>query len=139
MIDSLKFKIITPKRKDKTKVVEIYINEIELIDIVSPIEIPFATKENHPELAGDYEHQTMEELYYHLTKYSENVELLCCKGCGFAGCWSITINIEIDDKYVYWKGFKNNHRDWEYNISYKFDRVKYENELKQLYNAIEKG
>lgn len=143
MIDNLTFQIINPKGKEEwaddyniEKVVEIYINEIEIIDILKPIETPFAIRDNQPNLAGNYGHQTPEELYSNLTEYSENVELLCCGGCGIIGCWSISVNIEKDDKYVYWKEFKHNHRDWKYNISYKFDKEKYESAMKKLHNSI---
>lgn len=139
MIDKLAFKIVDPKGEEwakefprEIKVVEIYINEVELVEILKPIEMPYAFIEEYPSLAGSYGHITPEKLYRNLTASSEEIELLCCGDCGESGCWSILVNVEYDDSYVYWRKFKHNHRNWEYDISYKFDKTEYQNALKQL-------
>lgn len=139
MSDKLNLKIIDPRGKEKwaadcriDEVVEIYLNGVELIEILRVIEVPYASKEGHPNLTGAYGHITPEELCKNLTEYETEVELLCCSGCGDSGCWSILIDIEKDADYVYWKAFKHNHREWKYDISYQFDREAYEKELRRL-------
>ena len=137
-VDILKFKIIDPKGKedwaddyDISEAVEIYINGREIIELLKEIETPFAMDEGHIDIAGAYGHLTPKELYSELTDAEES-SLLCCDGCGFIGCWSVLVSVKMDDIYVYWNEFKHNHRDWKYNISYKFSRLEYENALKQL-------
>lgn len=145
------FKIINPKGKeawaeffDVSKAVEIYINDTKLVDILHEIEIPYATNEGKPSLAGSYGHLTPKELFDNLTnskapdEYNEEFgnEILCCGGCGDSGCWSVYVFISYDDYYVYWYKFRHNHRDWKYNISYKFDRKEYEKSLEDLKSDI---
>ena len=79
MTDILEFKIIDPIAKKeewaldyindniKISAVEIYINGREIIDIFKEIETPFAKKENHPNLAGDYGHREIQYFYEDLT------------------------------------------------------------------------
>lgn len=137
-VDILNFEIINPKGIedwaddcDVSEVVEIYINGREIIELLREIETPLAMGEGHIGIAGAYGHLTPKQLYSELTDLEE-CALLCCGDCGFIGCWSVLVNVEMDERYVYWKEFRNNHRDWEYNISYKFDRLEYENVLKTI-------
>lgn len=144
MTDKISFKVINPKGKeawaddyDISEVVEIYINDTELVDILYEIERQYASEEGHPNLAGAYGHNTPKELVDNLLEASadcheDGVELLCCSGCGFSGCWSILVYIKYDADYVHWYKFEHNHRNWKYNISYKFDRIEYEKALKEL-------
>ena len=142
-VDILEFKIMNPKGKedwaddyDISEAVEIYINKREMIELLKEIETPFASAEGHINIAGAYGHLTPGQLYSELTDSGE-CALLCCNDCGFIGCWSVMVNVERDDSYVYWKEFRHNHRDWKYNISYKFDRLEYESALKQLETSYE--
>lgn len=137
-VDVLNFKIINPKGKedwaddcDISEAVEIYINGKEIVEILKEIETPFAKNENAIDIAGAYGHLTPRELYSELNDTKESA-LLCCDGCGFIGCWAVLVSVEMDEEYVYWKEFRHNHRKWEYNISYKYDRREYEDALEQL-------
>ena len=137
--DHLEFKIINPygiedwvEDSSVKEVVEIYINGKEIIEILKEIEIPFANNEGHISIAGAYGHLTPNELYSELMD-SEESALVCCGDCGLIGCWAVVINVEMDEDYVYWKEFRHNHRDWEYNISFKFHRTEYENVLKKIF------
>ena len=137
-VDILKFEIINPKGKedwaddyDASEAVEIYINGREIIELLKEIETPLAMDEGHIGIAGAYGHLTPKQLYSELNDIEESA-LLCCGDCGFIGCWSIFIRVEMDKGYVYWKEFRNNHRDWKYNVSYKFNRQEYENALKTI-------
>lgn len=37
-----------------------------------------------------------------------------------------------------WKNFRHNHRDWKYDISYKFNKLDYENMLKHLHKSLKR-
>ncbi len=147
MTDNIRFNIINPQGIEAwagdckiSQVVEIYINDKEFIDILRELEGPYAAEEGHPSLAGAYGHLTPKELIANLAGAGnkneayedEGAELLCCSGCGFSGCWSIVVHIKQDSEYVYWYKFEHNHRNWEYNISYKFDRKEYEKALEEM-------
>jgi len=137
-IDVLEFRIINPKGKEKwaddcdiNEVVEIYINGREIVEFLKEIEKPFVINEGEIDLAGAYGHLTPDELYEELNDTEESA-LLCCDACGLSGCWSVLTTVEIDENYVCWKAFRHNHREWKYNLIYKFDRKEYEDSLKQL-------
>ena len=125
---------------DIPNVAEIYINGVEITDIIRPIEQPYAEQEGHPELAGDYGHNPSGELHKMLEnaliegtyEAEEGVELLCCRGCGECGCWSIEVYMKEDDKFVYWYKIKHNHREWKYDLTFKFEKEAYHQALKVL-------
>lgn len=152
--DKLEFKLINAKEANEAwaedyektfYVVEIYLNGKELVPILKEIEQPFCDKEGTPEIAGGYGHNLPEELYNDLTEaakegaFSEDHEaaLLCCDGCGFSGCWSVMVSVRQTEKYVYWENFRQNHRaDWQYNLSYRFDREEYNTAMAQMKSYI---
>lgn len=145
MADNIEFRFINPLgvedwSKEISKVTQIFLNGKELVDILKEIEYQFAEKEGHPDLAGGYGHLTPNELLSNL-KYSKEdpdyeAELLCCSDCGISGCWSILVHIKYDENYVYWNDFSHNHRDWKYNLSFKFVKSQYEEQLKKLSDNI---
>ena len=133
MADHLQFQRLDPKKDGDWIGVAIFLNGVELTEILRDLEAPYAIDEGHPDLAGDYGHQTPEELYQNLTAWEEEVPLLCCAGCGMSGCWSILVDIQRDDAFVYWTHFRQNHREhWDYDLSYQFPRSEYEAQLEQL-------
>lgn len=135
MMDKIEFKIINPKGKERwadeyppnIRVVEIYINGKELIDILKEIEYSY-----DPKLAGAYGHQTPEDLYSNLVEGEDSADLLCCSDCGDIGCWTVRVIITADEKYVYWINFSHHHREWKYDISYTFEKTAYEKALNYL-------
>ena len=133
MADHLQFQRLDPKKDGDWIGVAIFLNGVELTEILWDLEAPYAIDEGHPDLAGDYGHQTPEELYQNLTSWEEEVPLLCCNGCGMSGCWSILVDIQRDDTFVYWTHFQQNHREhWDYDLSYQFPCSEYEAQLEQL-------
>ena len=146
MTDQLEFKIVNTNEdwmddsEFKGNIAEIYINGQEIIPLLKKIEEPYAAKEGHFDIAGAYGHRLPQELYEELTEvfcegtyaHEEGVELLCCGDCGLSGCWSIVVYVKQDENYVYWYKFRQNHREWEYNLSYKFEKNVYMQALKQL-------
>ncbi len=148
MNDIIEFKIVNPQNKEEwieeysniDAVAEIYINGTEIIDILKPIEQPYCDEEGHPDIAGSYGHNTPKYLYESLMnamnkesyESKDGVELLCCGGCGYSGCWSTLVFIRDDEKFVYWEKIEHNHRDWKYNLSYKFEKLAYYRALETL-------
>ncbi len=115
---------------------EIYINGRELADILKDEELAYAEAEGHPSLAGAYGHIAPYKLYTALNKAYDNggrAELLCCRQCGETGCWSVSMHIIRDGKYVCWQEFKHIHREWHYSLSYKFSAPEYEKALEKLH------
>ena len=150
-INTLDFKMFDPVEAGEEwavdfgsnhKVVEIYIDGQRLLDTIREIEIPYAQGEDSPELAGDYGHVSPRELYSDLStaadenSYSHDlgVYLFCCASCGEPGCWSVTLRVREDADFVYWYGFEHEHRGWEYNLEYKFEKKAYEQAMKKLEN-----
>lgn len=122
-------------------VVEIYIDGVEIAEIFRRIEVPYCKAEGHPDLAGDYGHLSAKSLYIDLTEattkgsfsYEIGVYPLCCGICGEPGCWSVTFHVCEDGEYVWWYGFEHEHRDWEYNLEFKFLKRDYDVEIKKLF------
>ena len=126
--------------KKPINVVEIYIDGVELVGIFRAVEIPYCEAEEHPNLAGDYGHMSAKNLYEDLTEATVEgswsnelgVYPLCCRSCGEPGCWSVTFHVREDDEYVWWYGFEHEHRDWEYNLEFKFLKKDYYAEITKL-------
>ncbi len=146
MCDKLEFKIFDPKDKElwadiyekrEIYATEIYINGEEICSILEKIERP---QDDTGKLAGEYGHREVKWLYDDLCEsliegtysYEDGVELLCCAGCGDEGCWSVVAEVEDDGEFIYWKNFRHNHRDWVYNISYKFDKNEYKVQMEKI-------
>lgn len=125
------------------KVVDILIDDISLLDIISEIESPYLMEEGwfDPD-NSEYGHCDPKYLYRNLTeaaiddiysyRYRHGAELYCCSACGEAGCWSVLVHIRVEDDKVIWFDFEHNHRNWEYNLSYTFDKAQYEKAMAHL-------
>lgn len=148
-INHLNFKLIDPVLADEEwakdwknppKVVEIYVDGVEIAEIYRKIEVPYCEQEGHPNLAGDYGHMPVKELYEDLSEatiegsYSNKLGVypVCCGGCGEPGCWSVTFHVRESDEFVWWYGFEHEHRNWEYNLEFKFLKSDYLKEMNKL-------
>lgn len=126
--------------KKPINVVEIYIDDVEIAEIFRKIEIPYCKAEGHPDLAGDYGHIPADELYKDLIEattegsfsYELGVYPLCCESCGEPGCWSVTFHVREDDEYVWWYGFAHEHRDWKYDLEFRFLKSEYTEAMSKL-------
>lgn len=131
-------------------VVEIYIDGVELCDIVRPLEkacikkgtFDFSYYKRHKQ---HYGHMRPGELYGNLiraVKYSDpdyeddNCLLLCCAQCGMSECWSISIQVEENEEYIFWYDFHHLVEDWEYGLTYKFEKKQYESTMRKLRRFI---
>ncbi|MBN1430157.1 MAG: hypothetical protein JXB07_17440 [Anaerolineae bacterium] len=58
----------------------------------------------------------------------EKALLLECT-CGITGCWFLQARIEVGAECVRWYDFSQFHRDWEYDLEFRFERGEYERQL----------
>lgn len=113
--------IIVPPRRDDAdyEVAEILIDGTRLIDRLRLIELPYATAEGSPQIAGDYLSLPRAATFFpsrHLLGGadalmrcgSKTVLLLC--SCGCPGCWDFVCNITTTPQAVIWSDFEHVHR-----------------------------
>lgn len=140
--DRLSFKLSDPKElgeewalklQESPTVAEVYINGEELIPIVRERECIIKDADDLCE-PGSYGHLSVDELYRELheaqTGQYEYAHLLCCNNCGDCFCWSVQAKISVGLKYVTWT-ISHNHRDWEYDLTYRFDKQMYSEFIKK--------
>lgn len=137
-LDKLSFKVIDgqlPPGEMPKRVVGIFINERELLDIVADLE-----NENLKDGHMEYIHQTATELYTNLVPVDDEqrewqeehgVEILSCT-CGIIEDGSPAVFIEKDERYVFWKALGHNQIDYHIPLKYVFDRKQYEQALEEL-------
>jgi hypothetical protein len=123
-----------------------------LSDIIKQIELPMATAEGSPSIAGGYASIPLPshpEDYYlgkHEQCWGQNgsKSLLLDCSCGCPGCWPLLCSIELKDGVVTWKDFEQPHRGmtpgsrhWEYSgfEGFVFDESQYRNALGVLRGA----
>ena len=130
--------------KYRLQEVRLLIDGVDLIELVAAVERPFAAAEGHPQLAGSYVGPDPRDAYLpmsHLlgnpapgSDWSEDassIPLLRCE-CGEWGCWPLLAMVEIGDRIVTWRDFRNPHRpDWDHKLlgPFRFDRRQYEGAL----------
>jgi hypothetical protein len=121
--------------------VSIYINGRDLVDILREVELPFATREGHPVIAGSYIGFSAKRLMLpslHLFGRprlswgdSGKTPILGCE-CGELGCWPMLVRIVVAETTVTWTDFEQGHRNreedgWSYDgmDPFVFDRQQY--------------
>ena len=149
MINKLTFRLFDPVKAGEEwavsdnypyKVVGISIDGRELLDIIREIEYPYLKEEDSLILDGDYGHLPPDRLYEDLREaaqpgtyyYKRGAELFCCGSCGEPGCWSVTCKVREECGVVLWYGFRHNHRDWDYNLTFRFEKSAYEKAMRIL-------
>ena len=96
-------------------VVQVLINGRDLLDRVRAVELPQATADGQPDLAGSYEglapHQWIE-----LPERGEDgsAAVYRCGDCGELGCWPLRVRIVRRGGTVTWRDFQQPHRGWTY-------------------------
>jgi len=119
--------------------VEIHINGDNLLDLVRAVELPFATAEGSPNIAGSYAglpaKSHLPPSQHFLGTREGKVEVLICGGCGEFGCWPLLASIQVAENLVIWKDFVQPHRrnpvkktPWKYDGfgPFVFERSQYE-------------
>ena len=141
--DRLSIKLADPKElgeewalklQESPTVAEVYINGEELISIVRERESKIKDADDFCE-PGSYGHLSVDELYRELHEAQagqyEYAHLLCCNDCGDCFCWSVQARISVGLKYVTWT-LSHNHRDWDYDLTYRFDKQMYSEFIKKI-------
>ena len=128
--------------------VRIIVNGRELIEIVQEVELGFATREGHPDLAGAYSYfgpmcvflparHFLGEPMHDWSDGPGRIYLLSCT-CGIPDCWPLSVRVELREHEVVWSDFRQRHRgpqsetgEWCYDGlgPFVFDRHNYEQEL----------
>jgi hypothetical protein len=124
----------------------IFINDRNFIDMVREVELPYAEKEGHPELAGDYIGFMPVNLDVSFNSFVKDgkMPVLHCGGCGDDGCWSVVVKITTIGDTITWSNFFNPHRlddppeHWDYSAlgPFTFDKEQYISEFKREFDKI---
>jgi hypothetical protein len=146
-MNRLRINIVQAKDEDEAsyRAAEILVDGNNLIGMLKEYGLPFATKENHPDIAGSYAwppatKNLQEVLLGNDANEDEMVAVLECK-CGCPGCWPFLVQIVVEDQEVIWRSFEQPHRTqdavaghWDYSKlgSFVFARSEYEAELSKL-------
>lgn len=118
----------------------ILINGRSLVEIIRDVELPYATQEGSPEIAGTYLELPPAEVLPELLRSHPKANLLGCT-CGNYGCWPLQAEIEFGPEVVVWDRFCQPHRgpakpanlQWRYDgVRFTFDRAEYEAQVKAL-------
>lgn len=149
-MDAIRFDFRSPKELGETAellvdeplVTLIYINDVEINDIFYPIEVAIRKSEG--------KEWPKKEKYAHLPprrfvnawkhdgpKTPEQEAAfgffpLACPDCGDSGCGSPYINVTVDKEHVRWSEIEHSCFNWNYNITFTFDRKQYEEALAAL-------
>ncbi|MFT3815861.1 MAG: hypothetical protein QM740_21275 [Acidovorax sp.] len=131
--------------------VSIFVNHQSLAEIMKTYELPMATREGHPNLAGAYAALAMPSLpeKYYLGEHNaywgdggNKTALLDCE-CGCSGCWPLLCKISCCEDKVIWSNFEQPHRTlgpgashWDYSKfeGFIFDRNQYMRAVESLKN-----
>jgi hypothetical protein len=100
----------------------VLIDEVDLIELVRRVELPYAECEGHPDIAGGYaglaawrlrgrlrDHFLGEERSHLYCGPREKTVLLGCT-CGEPGCWPLMARVEVSPWEVRWDEFEQPHR-----------------------------
>lgn len=129
----------------RRKELQIFINGQSLIDLVRPVELPFAELEGKPDIAGHYD--WLCDVYCEIQRLkTEECMLLGCH-CGIPDCWPLTARVSLAEDVVCWSRFLNWHKakgcasEWDHTAlgPFVFDRQQYETAVRNLLPEIEAG
>lgn len=132
---------------------EYLVDGVSFLELVRQAELPDARAEQAeraeefapepaPLLAGDYMYaprRTVEELLgeragvYPPDDAEPGETMLLGCTCGVDGCWALMAKIMVTEATVTWSGFRNTHRDWNYDAigTLSFPRRQYEESLRR--------
>jgi hypothetical protein len=128
---------VQPGQEVDAEVVRVFIDGSDLVDLVRPIELPFAAAEGHPEIAGGYDGLLPRD-WLELPEQDGGdgrAALLACAGCGEPGCWPLRARVEVRSGSVTWSDFQQPHRPaWSYASlgPFVFDRAQYDDEVARV-------
>ncbi|HVV73998.1 MAG TPA: hypothetical protein VHI52_21265, partial [Verrucomicrobiae bacterium] len=118
------------------------------IDTLREVELPFATREGSPQIAGAYSGLPAHRVFLPSQHFFGQPDPIYSDGdgrtfvleceCGEPGCWPFAVRIELREREVVWHDFRQEHRgphakkgEWRYDAlaSFTFDRQRYEEAL----------
>lgn len=118
--------------------VDVLVNGRNLIDMLREVELPFASEEGHPDIAGAYIGLQPKDVFLPARAFLDDpddwygeggkAEILSCD-CGEPGCWPFLMRITLGSDRVIWSDFEEPHRSkWNYEDlgPFIFDREEYE-------------
>ena len=131
--------------------VDIFINERDLIDLTKEVELPFASRDGNPDLAGSYVGLPIEAIFMPSRRllgepeegwddWEGMISVFGC-GCGVVGCWPLHVRITVQNDVVVWDDFKQPHRRrWRHDRlgPFVFERKEYEAALRRAPDRREK-
>jgi hypothetical protein len=123
-----------------------------LDELVRTVELPYATAEGHPQIAGAYRGIHPRQLHGSIREHlmggpgsdlacgpADKTVLLGCE-CGEIGCWPLMARVEVRDGEIVWRDFQQPHRTgtWSYQDldEFVFDRAQYETAIDQAEGAL---
>lgn len=123
---TLSIRVQDTNSEDGQPVTDFIINGRLLQEWLQEIELPYATKEGHPQLAGAYDSLPVSlfappsrylfddppSSYRRLRDQQQRLPLLDCS-CGCRGCWPFYVRITVTDSTVTWSHFHQPHRSPE--------------------------
>jgi hypothetical protein len=131
------------------------VNGRDLRDLVRNAELPFATAERHPDIAGGYAGVGAELLMSdHFLGHGQGtykgdvleresapnrVAVLACE-CGEVGCWPLIVSIDVDEDIVNRSAFHQPYRrNWTYGtlVPFTFHRAEYEAALRRAGASVD--
>ncbi|HVG00174.1 MAG TPA: hypothetical protein VND68_10075 [Chloroflexia bacterium] len=135
----------------QTEETVILVNGRGLVDLLREYELPMATDDGHPDIAGGYMGLPPEDVLppsrhflgeprWEVYRDGEKVSVLDCT-CGTPGCWSFLAKITINEESITWSDFEQVHRredhpngGWSYAGlgPFTFDREQYLGALRNV-------
>lgn len=122
----------------ETSGIEIEINGQRLEEFARVAELPLASSDGEPDLAGMYAPFGASGLWPDIAPHfmgsptaswfnDGDTVLIGCE-CGEWGCWPLTADIVINRSEVTWSHFRQGHRDWDLSGlgPFVFERAQYE-------------
>ncbi len=133
--DTIDFKINLFKHSETYKTIDIYINGVNIVEMLRKYEKDFAGS-----IAGGY--SGVDNYEFHHIKEGKprrkdgDFDILACE-CGELGCWNFVANIEETEDSVIWKNFKQPRRDWDYSDfgPFVFDRKEYKKKIGRVHTV----
>ncbi|MEZ5098839.1 MAG: hypothetical protein R3C15_03365 [Thermoleophilia bacterium] len=125
--------------------VRVEVDDVPLVELIRTIELPLATAEGHPQIAGDY----VEPVFGWPDDQPPGAHYLGVPGSDWAcwpagktvllgdadefGAWPLMARIDVGPRVVTWSAFEQPYRPhWDYGLRLVFDRDAYEDALDAL-------
>jgi hypothetical protein len=143
-MDTITFRIANPPARGRHISIPelvIQINGQNFQEMVREAEIPSASREGQPELAGSYcgldprfirTDYLLGQPHEWLDEWPDETAILRCYDCGEPACWSVHTTITVTNNHIQWANFRHARRHaWTYGDlgPFTFDRHQYEAEL----------